>query len=220
VRPTGAPITSESHPIGISWISRGAEGRGHLGLCFCPGKRLQRSRFRLGHEEAGRTMMRDLPSDLQRLREHFGCRMLVCLLNEAELRTLGVRCDYQETVVRAGLQFVHYPVIEGAGAADRGEPREMEAAHAIIETIVRGIMANVNVVMHCRGGVGRAGMMAACSLLLLGEADTAEKAIALVRRRRCKQAVETRRQEEFVSFYEAFISKGAFGKKALVCQGS
>jgi len=165
-------------------------------------------------------MLRDLSSDLRRLREHFGCGMLVCLLNEAELRTLGVRCDYQKAVVRAGLQFVHYPVIEGASAADKGELRAMEAAHDIIKTIVGGIMAGVHVVMHCRGGVGRAGMMGACALLLLSEVDTPEKAIALVRRRRCKQAVETRRHEDFVSFYGAFIDRGAQGKKASICQGT
>jgi len=217
-QPIKAAVTSESHPIGISWISSGEEGRGSLGLCFCPGKKLQRSRFRPGHEEAGRPILRDLSSDLRRLRDHFGCGMLVCLLNEAELRTLGVRCDYQEAVVAAGLQFVHYPVIEGASAAEKGEPRGMEAAHGIIETIVGAIMAGVRVVMHCRGGVGRAGMMGACALLLLSEVDTAEKAITLVRRRRCKQAVETRRQEEFVHFYGAFIGRGAGSRRASICQ--
>mmetsp|Transcript_127467 Transcript_127467/g.248410 ORF Transcript_127467/g.248410 Transcript_127467/m.248410 type:complete len:307 (+) Transcript_127467:73-993(+) len=217
LRPTRTPVTSESHPIGVSWISRGTEGRGSLGLCFCPGKRLQRSRLRAGHEEAGRPILRDLSSDLRRLREHFGCGMLVCLLNEAELRTLGVRCDYQKAVVKLGFQYVHYPVIEGASAAEEGSDG-MEAAHDLIETIVKGIMAGVHVVMHCRGGVGRAGMVGACALLLLNEADTPQGAITLVRRRRCKQAVETRRQEEFVHFYAALIGRSARGKKASICQ--
>jgi hypothetical protein len=35
--------------------------------------------------------MRDLTTDLQRLKEHFGVSSLVCLLNDAELRSLGVR---------------------------------------------------------------------------------------------------------------------------------
>mmetsp|Transcript_18625 Transcript_18625/g.30962 ORF Transcript_18625/g.30962 Transcript_18625/m.30962 type:complete len:142 (+) Transcript_18625:1-426(+) len=44
-------------------------------------------------------------------------------------------------------------------------------------------------------------MMGACVLLLLGEARSAREAIQLVRRRRCKQAVETLKQEKFVSTY-------------------
>ena len=44
---------------------------------------------------------------------------------------------------------------------------------------------------------GRAGMLGACTLLCAGEARSAREAIAIVRKRRCAQAIETRRQEEF-----------------------
>ena len=43
-------------------------GGGRLGLCFCPGKQIVKSRLRAGHEESGRPIMRDLTQDLQRLR--------------------------------------------------------------------------------------------------------------------------------------------------------
>lgn len=56
--------------------------------------------------------------------------------------------------------------------------------------------------IHCRGGVGRAGTIAACLLLELGRCKgMARTAIAEVRNRRCPQAVETRRQEEFIFKY-------------------
>lgn len=105
--PEGA-VTSDSHPIRVSWVSAAAPGRGRVGLCFCPGKRIQKSRLRAGHEESGTAIMRDLPTDLRRLREHFGAQMLICLLNAAELRSLGIRCDYGKAVEKAGLAFVHY----------------------------------------------------------------------------------------------------------------
>jgi cyclin-dependent kinase inhibitor 3 len=93
---------------------------------------------------------------------------------------------------------VHFPVVEGAGGADGPGRAGFVAAHEVIAAAAGCVEAGGRVVMHCRGGVGRAGMMGACALLLLGEASTPSDAIALVRRRRCKQAVETRRQEDFV----------------------
>lgn len=95
-------VTSETHPMRLSWVSAtgadGGGGGGRLGLCFCPGKQIQRSRLRAGHEESGQPIMRDLGADLRRLRQHYGVTQLVCLLNDAELRSLGVRCVYRGAV--------------------------------------------------------------------------------------------------------------------------
>jgi protein-tyrosine phosphatase len=52
-------------------------------------------------------------------------------------------------------------------------------------------------------------------VLLATEAQsTAADAIAEVRRRRCKTAVETTRQEEFVAKYEAWMRAGEAGGEA------
>merc|ERR1719487_2353090 len=77
----------------------------------------------------------------------------------------------------------------------------MEQAQAVLSNAIKTMRTGGHVVMHCRGGVGRAGMMGAALLLLLGEAQNPKHAIELVRQRRCKQAVETTRQEEFVAKY-------------------
>lgn len=75
--------TSETHPIRVSWVVDGrqdeAEGNvgGKLGLCFCPGKQIMKSRLRAGHEESGRPIMRDLAQDLRRL-HGMGIRQCVC----------------------------------------------------------------------------------------------------------------------------------------------
>lgn len=201
-------VTSESNPIRVSWISTGlsSEVPGRLGLCFCPGKQLRQSRLRSGHEEQGRPIHRDLHADLKRIHS-LGCRSLICLLNEAELRCLGIRGKYGEAVERVGMAFVSYPIIEGASAVDGATT--IEQAHAVISNALEVMRSAGSVVMHCRGGVGRAGMMGACLLLLLGEAQSPKHAIELVRQRRCKQAVETTRQEEFVSsYFEWLMQRG------------
>ncbi len=65
--------TSDSHPIRVSWVAGSRQGDddvvpgGRLGLCFCPGKQIMKSRLRAGHHESGCPIMRDLAQDLQRL---------------------------------------------------------------------------------------------------------------------------------------------------------
>lgn len=203
------PVTSESNPIRVSWVSTGHSEAvpGRLGLCFCPGKQLRQSRLRAGHEEQGRPIYRDLVADLERI-SGLGCRSLICLLNDAELRCLGIRGGYGEAVERSGMTFVSYPIVEGASAVD-GKGTSIEQAHAVLSQAVEMMQTGGSVVMHCRGGVGRAGMMGACLLLLLGEAQSPKNAIELVRQRRCKQAVETMKQEDFVSaYFEWLRSRG------------
>ena len=200
--------TSDTHPIRVSWVTAAPEDgdsvaeSARLGLCFCPGKQIVKSRLRAGHEESGRPIMRDLAQDLARL-HGLGIRQLVCLLNDAELRSLGIKQKYGEEVAKAGIEFVHYPIVEGAGAQDH--VGTMEAAHLVVVGAASVLQRGESAVLHCRGGVGRAGMMAACLLLLMGEAKSPQEAIALIRKRRCKQAVETRRQEDFVKRYHAWL---------------
>ena len=125
------------------------------------------------------------------------------MLNDAELRSLGIKDNYGAAVSRAGIGFVHYPIVEGAGAGDH--TGTIQAAHAVVASVTSVLQRGENSVMHCRGGVGRAGMMAACLLLFTCEATTPKQAIGFVRKRRCKQAVETRRQEDFVKRYYTWL---------------
>lgn len=87
--------------------------------------------------------------------------------------------------------------------------------------------------VHCRGGVGRAGLLACCMMLYLHVAHSPADAICKVsnatnamftrrlrrtevgnqmepvttqvRRLRCKDAVESRRQEQFIAEYHNFL---------------
>eukprot|EP00667_Euglena_gracilis_P031409 EG_transcript_45451 len=70
------------------------------------------------------------------------------------------------------------------GIVEMLAPPDVAVAHAYLERLAQRFRAGQGIVMHCRAGVGRAGMMAAMFLLLTGEADNATQAIALVRQRR------------------------------------
>ena len=63
-----------------------------------------------------------------------------------------------------------------------------------------------NVLIHCRGGVGRAGLVACCLLATLCDFKNHTKIIEHVRKRRDKRCVESRKQEDFVKKYYEVIS--------------
>lgn len=126
------------------------------------------------------------------------------MLNDPELRSIGVDHKlYPAAAEAAAVTLVKLPVVEGAAATD------LDAVHTVVTNGVAATAAGGRVVIHCRGGVGRAGMLAACFLLQSGECKSAKKAIEKVRQRRCKQAIETRRQEDLVKAYAAFLKERA-----------
>ena len=132
----------------------------------------------------------------------FGCDCVVCLLNTYELRAIGVRCDYGSAVCEAGMEFISFPIIEGAASSAGGAAMDVaQAARELVDPVVARLGCGQTVVMHCRGGVGRAGMLAACVLLRVSATPRAADAVALVRQRRCRRAVETSRQRDFVSAF-------------------
>lgn len=149
--------------------------RGRLGLTICPG-RLDRDR--------------DLDADLAALRR-IGTSTLVSLLGAAELAWAGVP-DLAERAGAAGMVAISFP-IRDQGAPPVAELRALSAA--IDERIDRG----ETVVVHCMGGLGRSGLVAACALIDRGLAPG--DAIAAVRAARGPRAIESEEQEAFVRAY-------------------
>jgi hypothetical protein len=113
----------------------------------------------------------------------WGARLVLTLVEPAELAALRVP-HLGDEVRRLGLDWRHLPI------ADYSVPGE--AFETQWETHGRDIRALLcsggDVLVHCKGGLGRAGMMAARLLVELGVAP--EQAIREVRRAR-KGAIET-----------------------------
>uniref|UniRef100_A0A7S4KXP8 Uncharacterized protein n=1 Tax=Guillardia theta TaxID=55529 RepID=A0A7S4KXP8_GUITH len=83
----GQVRTSESHPITVSFLSEPSDNRGNIGLCYCPGKNVDRDGVR---------WRRDLDKDLATLKSKFNIDLVVCLLSISELRHLGVKGSLEE----------------------------------------------------------------------------------------------------------------------------
>jgi protein-tyrosine phosphatase len=90
-----------------------------------------------------------------------GVGAVVSLLEKEEERDLDLSSEGR-IVQEQGLQFLSFPIVDRSVPASRVEAREFIARVADILT------EGSNVVIHCRGGLGRAPLIAASLLALVG----------------------------------------------------
>eukprot|EP01065_Artemidia_motanka_P009054 TRINITY_DN14619_c0_g1_i2.p1 TRINITY_DN14619_c0_g1~~TRINITY_DN14619_c0_g1_i2.p1 ORF type:complete len:398 (+),score=65.31 TRINITY_DN14619_c0_g1_i2:63-1256(+) len=169
-----------------------------LSLCHCPGKKLQQGRD-------GKEHRRDLAADIASLRER-GTTVIWCLLNDSELRTLGVPPKlYEQVAAKHGITLRRYPLVEMTPPAS-----VQEFDGACMDPLYQTVFEDGgHVVVHCRGGVGRAGLVAACLLLRAGLVEThGPAAVAAVRKLRDPRAVESQTQRAFVGRYADWCAQG------------
>ena len=167
-----AALLTASTRLRVDYLVDSRVGPGRVGLTILPGRRDWR---------------RNLDEDLAALRAD-GVDALVCLVPPEELDSYGVP-QLSEAYRAAGFELLHEPLLDQKGASV-GTLREISA------WIDARVAAGKTVVVHCVGGLGRSGMVAASWLCTRGL--SAEDAIALVRAARGPRAVETAVQEECV----------------------
>jgi ADP-ribosyl-[dinitrogen reductase] hydrolase len=172
--------TSVSHPLQIAVVS-GMSGLGRLGITFCPGKYDP-------HAMTG-GWARDLARDLDMIRD-WGAAAVVTLLEPKELTLLRVE-RLGEEVSRRNMLWFHLPIVDVSIPDERFERKWDVAGEKLRSMLGR----KLDVLVHSRGGLGRAGTIAARLLIELGmEPQTAIKNVRAAR----PGAIETSDQEKFV----------------------
>lgn len=175
--------TSASHPIQVGWLPFDLLGR--VGLTFAPGK---------GQADAQTgAWARDLETDVARLRGEFAVDHLVCLLEDHELTELAIP-GLPEAAHAAGMSFHRYPIRDGS------LPAKPEEFRALTAEILGWAAAGETVVIHCKGGLGRAGTVGGCVLRAAGiPAKQALEALHMARGPNCPETFEQCRYiEQFV----------------------
>ncbi|MEJ0049217.1 MAG: cyclin-dependent kinase inhibitor 3 family protein [Rhodospirillales bacterium] len=154
---------------------------GRVGITFCPGKYDRHAMS--GYWE------RDLSRDLDAIRD-WGAAAVVTLVEPNELVALRVE-HLGEEVLRRKMSWFHLPIID-VSTPDEGFERQWEVAGIELRTLLR---SGRDVLVHCRGGLGRAGTIGARLLIELGmEPATAIRQVRAVR----PGAIETNEQEKYV----------------------
>lgn len=173
-------LTSTNAPLRVDWVPvPGTEGR--IGLTFCPGKK--------DPHGLSAAWDRDLAADLAALADA-GLHILVTLLEDHEFPLLQVE-DLPRAVRQSGIPWLHLPIPDGQAPDRRFEAAWLQAGQDLRRRLRRG----ERVVVHCRGGLGRTGTVAARLLIELGMAPGA--AIQAVRTAR-PGTIETLDQEAYV----------------------
>ena len=169
--------------IHVDFVEPKAHGLpGRLGLTVAPG------RWRAGLDSASDRLVED---DLLQLRDFHGAKVLVTLLEEFEMKQLAIP-ELLDVARKVELRSLWFPI------TDVSVPSDLHATIALVDGIVGYMSRGDTVVVHCRGGLGRSGTIAACCLVALGRPPGI--AIRLVREAR-PGAVEVESQELFVAQY-------------------
>ncbi len=153
-------------------IDQVAAGTGRIGMMACPG-----------------TGGPSLEADLATIRD-WGARVVVSLIEAREFEALGVT-DLGAHVEALGLDWYSLPLADMAAPDDHFEAAWKCLGAKLLETLSGG----GSILLHCRGGLGRTGMIAARLLVELGR--TPDTAIAIVRAAR-PGAIETAAQEAYL----------------------
>lgn len=127
-----------------------------------------------------------------------GIAVVLSLLTPEEEVDLDLAWE-SAIVSGSGMTFLSYPI------PDRQVPLSESSLIPTLETLDRELAAGRNAVLHCRQGIGRTGLVAACLLITKG-VDT-ETAIQQLSATRGLQVPETSEQRHWI---ERFATALAF----------
>lgn len=138
-----------------------------------------------------------LPDDLADWKRA-GIDGIVSLLTPEEDRDLQLNDERREAESQ-GLEFISFPI------ADRDVPVSEAKLAQLLERIDERLSSGKNVLVHCRQGIGRSGLVAACLLVKRGMSPGA--AVETVSQARGVPVPETPQQREWIDHYAAAFTK-------------
>jgi protein-tyrosine phosphatase len=191
--------TSHSDPIRVDFVkSEKLLLPGRIGLTFAPGKK---------HGDWDR----DLDADLARLRTEYKTDLLVSLIEEHEFAFLRIP-DLRERVSKHGIKTLWYPI------RDVSIPTSIETFADAVNQIVNSLSEGRTVVIHCLGGLGRTGLVAAACLMATTDL-TPREAIEIVRHARAG-TIQTGEQERYIELYRRFLDDQRLSQTAATTSDS
>ncbi len=165
----------ETDKLRIDFISANKIGNQSVAITILPGRK---------------DYSRDLFQDIMEIKKH-NIDSIVTLVTKDEMDSYGVP-DLLEQYHKCGIECIHRPVV------DQKVPSK-EDIEAINTFINSKLKKNSKILIHCVGGLGRSGLVAACYLKSIGY--NSEDAVRIIRETRTSRAIESKEQEKFVYNY-------------------
>jgi protein-tyrosine phosphatase len=152
-----------------------------------------RGRLALAARPRGGDWLRDDIANWKRA----GIDTVLSLLTPDEERDLDLRGEAAQAKSQ-GMEFDSFPI------PDRQIPRSEAKLTGVLEKANRTLSQGKNVVVHCRQGIGRSGLVAACLLVRCGMSPGA--AVELVSGARGESVPETSEQRDWIDHYAAALT--------------
>ncbi|WP_111979035.1 protein-tyrosine phosphatase family protein [Algibacillus agarilyticus] len=120
--------------------------------------------------------------------KRLGIDKVVCLLEKPEQIEVGLATE-EELCIHNGIEFSSFPI------PDRGLP-DTSKAKLFVQQLYKEICSGTHIVVHCRAGIGRTGIIAGAILVHSGM--PAKEALELISSARGVQVPDTEEQEEWL----------------------
>jgi len=161
-----------SGKLRVKWLLSDKVPTDSVGLTILPGRR---------------DYSRSISEDLKELQQ-YGISCIVPLITDDELHDFGVD-DLMKEYEEIGFEVNRLEIMDQMVCSEN----EM---HELLDWMDERIQAGKKILVHCVGGLGRSGLVAAS--LLKSKGLSADEAIKVVRESRSPRAVESQVQEQFV----------------------
>jgi protein-tyrosine phosphatase len=129
-----------------------------------------------------------------------GVDVVVSLLEAEEIGELGLRREAELCRTQA-IEFISFPI------PDRGAPASLQETASLAQSLARQLSEGKAVAIHCRAGIGRSSLIAACVLACVGcESDAA---FAMIGKARGVKVPDTDEQRQWVAaFHDSVRQSG------------
>lgn len=135
----------------------------------------------------GKSYQRDVVLDVRAM-QGMGITLVICLIADIEIRSIGCNIkQYEASCQKSGIELFKYPIVEMAPPKDLNIWNEQ----VVLKAVKHILEGKGNVLIHCRGGIGRAGTLACNILSSLFEFKSSKHLIKYVREHRDKRCVES-----------------------------